>query len=215
MGVDPGVFSPAHRDLRMRKGLLELCELPEDATLLIGVGRFAPEKRWPMLVDAVTAAGTRRPVGLVLAGQGRDHKNIERRIAGNPHIRILAPITDRQELARVMASADALVHGCEAETFCMVAAEACASGLPLIAPDEGGAADQARASAGWIYESANAAAAAETIVEYCIARESGLDGPRADIPPPRVMDDHFAELFASYEQLVRDNRSKPGPRRAA
>jgi len=29
------------------------------------------------------------------------------------------------------------------------------------------------------------------------------------------MDDHFAELFASYEQLVRDNRSKPGPRRAA
>ena len=194
MGVDPGVFAPGMRDARVR---------------------FAPEKRWPMLVDAVTAAGTRRPVGLVLAGQGRDLKNIERRIAGNPHIRILAPITDRAELARVMASADALVHGCEAETFCMVAAEARASGLPLIAPDEGGAADQARASAGWIYESANAAAAAETIVEYCIARESGIDGPRAQIPSPRVMDDHFAELFASYARLVRDNRNRPGPRRAA
>ncbi|MFM9934656.1 MAG: glycosyltransferase, partial [Novosphingobium sp.] len=155
---------------------------------------------------AVTAAGTRRPVGLVLAGQGRDHKNIERRIAGNPHIRILAPITDRAELARVMASADALVHGCEAETFCMVAAEACASGLPLIAPDEGGAADQARASGGWIYESANAAAAAEAIVEYALARECGLDGPRAEIAPPRTMDDHFAELFATYENLTRPSR---------
>jgi len=170
------------------------------------VGRFAPEKRWPMLVDAVAAAGTHRPVGLVLAGQGRDLRNIERRIAGNPHIRILEPITNRAELARVMASADALVHGCEAETFCMVAAEACASGLPLIAPDEGGAADQARASGGWIYESANAASAAQTIVEYALARESGLDGPRAQIAPPRTMDDHFAELFATYERLIRPRR---------
>ncbi len=206
MGVDPGVFSPASRDPALRKGLLALCELPEEATLLMGVGRFAPEKRWPMLVDAVAAAGTHRPVGLVLAGQGRDHKTIERRIAGNPHIRILAPITDRKELARVMASADALVHGCEAETFCMVAAEACASGLPLIAPDEGGAADQARAAGGWIYGAANAAHAAETIVEYAIAREGGHDGPRAAIAPPRTMDDHFTELFATYARLIRPRR---------
>jgi alpha-1,6-mannosyltransferase len=84
----------------------------------------------------------------------------------------------------------------------MVAAEACASGLPLIAPDEGGAADQARAAGGWIYESANAAAAAEAIVEYVIARECGLDGPRTRIAPPRTMDIHFAELFATYERLL-------------
>ncbi len=206
MGVDPGVFSPTLRDLRLRKGMLELCELPEDATLLLGVGRFAPEKRWPMLVDAVTAAGNQKAVGLVLAGQGRDKRNIERRIAGNPHVRILAPIGDRGELARVMASADALFHGCEAETFCMVAAEACASGLPLIAPDEGGAADQARASNGWIYESANAAAAAEAVVEYCTGREAGVAGPLAEIPAPRTMDDHFRELFASYERLISPNR---------
>jgi alpha-1,6-mannosyltransferase len=208
MGVDPGIFTPTLRDERLRKGMLELCELPEDATLLLGVGRFAPEKRWPMLVDAVTAAGHQKPVGLVLAGQGRDRKSIERRIGGNPHVRILAPITNRVELARVMASADALLHGCEAETFCMVAAEASASGLPLIAPDEGGAADQARANGGFIYESANAAACAETIVDYCGQREAGLAGPRADIPPPRTMDDHFRELFASYERLVAAGRSQ-------
>ncbi len=202
MGVDPGIFSPDFRDLALRKGMLELCELPEDATLLLGVGRFAPEKRWPMLVDAVTAAGNRRPVGMVLAGQGRERKTIERRIGGNPHIRVLAPITKRHELARVMASTDALLHGCEAETFCMVAAEARASGLPLIAPDQGGASDQARASNGWIYESANAAAATEAVAQYALARESGLDGPRADLPPPRTMDDHFRELFASYEAVL-------------
>ncbi|WP_333838042.1 glycosyltransferase [Novosphingobium sp.] len=206
MGVDPGIFTPTLRDTALRRGMLELCELPEDATLLLGVGRFAPEKRWPMLVDAVTAAGSRRPVGLVLAGQGRERKTIERRIGQNPHIRVLAPITQRHELARVMASCDALVHGCEAETFCMVAAEARASGLPLIAPDQGGASDQARASNGWIYESANTAAATDAIAEYCVARELGLDGPRADLPPPRTMDDHFRELFASYEAVLTGQR---------
>ena len=73
---------------------------------------------------------------------------IERETAarqGNPHVRLLEPTTDRPALARMMASADALIHGCEAETFCFVAAEALASGLPLIAPDRGGAADLARA----------------------------------------------------------------------
>lgn len=205
MGVDPGVFSPALRDAALRKGLLELCELPDTATLLIGVGRFAPEKRWPMLVDAVTAAGNRHPVGLVLVGQGRDAKAIVRRIGANPHIRILAPINGRAELARVMASADALLHGCEAETFCMVAAEARASGLPLITPDEGGAADQARAAGGWIYKSADAAAATDAISEYCLGRETGVAGPARDIPPPRTMDDHFRELFARYETLAAPN----------
>ena len=118
---------------------------------------------------------------------------------------ILAPISDRAELARVMASADALLHGCEAETFCMVAAEARASGLPLIVPDEGGAADQARASDGWIYKSADAAAAAQAINEYCIGRETGVAGPRSDIPAPRTMDDHFRELFGTYERLIAPN----------
>ena len=205
MGVDPGVFSPHLRDAALRKGLLDLCELPETATLLVGVGRFSPEKRWPMLVNAVAAAGARNPVGLVLIGQGRDLKTIVRRIGANPHVHILAPISDRGELARVMASADALLHGCEAETFCMVAAEARASGLPLIVPDEGGAADQARASDGWIYKSADAAAAAQVINEYCIGRETGVAGPRSDIPAPRTMDDHFRELFGTYERLIAPN----------
>lgn len=88
----------------------------------------------------------------------------------------------------------------------MVAAEARASGLPLIAPDQGGASDQARQSNGWIYESANAASAADAIAEYCIARETGVDGPRRDQPPPRTMDDHFRELFASYEAVIAGQR---------
>src|SRR6202007_2561737 len=107
-----------------------------------------PEKRWPMVVDACMAAGVERSVGVVLVGDGRDRTRVVRNVAANPHVLMLAPITDRPALAQLLASADALIHGCEAETFCLVAAEARAAGLPLIAPARGGASDQARASGG-------------------------------------------------------------------
>ena len=197
MGVDPGIFSPALRDEALRARLLERCALPPGATLLVGVGRHAAEKRWPMVIDAAMAAGNDRPVGLVLVGDGRDRARIVRQIGRNPHIHLLSPIRDRAALARLMASADALIHGCEAETFCMVAAEALASGVPLIAPDEGGASDQARASGGLRYAAGSAADAARAIRAF------------VDSPPPRpagpvrTMDEHFAELFALYGWLDR------------
>lgn len=195
MGVDPGIFSPALRDEELRARLLEKCALPPSATLLLGVGRHAPEKRWPMVIDAAMAAGADRPIGLVLVGDGRERKRIARQIGDNPHIRLLSPIRERAALARLMASADALVHGCEAETFCIVAAEARASGLPLIAPDAGGAADQARASGGVVYPAASAPGAAAAIRAF-------VDRPRR--PPTgrvRTMDEHFADLFALYAWL--------------
>jgi alpha-1,6-mannosyltransferase len=195
MGVDPGIFDPGLRDSGLRARLLERCALPEDAILLIGVGRHAAEKRWPMVIDAAIAAGANRPIGLLLIGEGRDSARLARRIGDNPHIRLLSPIRDRQALARTMASADALIHGCEAETFCMVAAEARSSGLPLIAPDRGGAFDQAQAGGGITYRSGSSADAARAILRF------------VDSPPPRpfgpvrTMDEHFADLFALYRWL--------------
>jgi hypothetical protein len=146
-----------------------------NATLLLGVGRFAPEKRWPMLVDAVAAAGSRRQVGLVLAGQGRERKTIERRIGGNPHIRVLAPITKRHELARVMASADAaarlrgrnVLHGRRRGPRQRPAADRARPGGAATRPAlrAGGSTSRAmpRPRRG--------------VAQYCLGRESGLDGP--------------------------------------
>ena len=83
-----------------------------------------------MVIDACRMAGHKHQIALVLIGDGRDQAKIVRHIAGDPHVQLLAPIADRALLASVMASADALIHGCEAETFGLVAAEAAASGLP-------------------------------------------------------------------------------------
>lgn len=191
MGVEPGLFSPQRRDLRLRARMLEACELPDSAGLLIAVGRLAPEKRWPLVIDAVNAASRDMPLGLVMLGAGRERRAILKHIAGNPHIRLFEPERDRAAFATLLASADALVHACEAETFCMVAAEARASGLPVIVPDSGGAADHATGGAGLAYASGDAASAASAIRAVIAQGLRPFAGARS-------MDEHFADLFALY-----------------
>merc|ERR1711969_42183 len=137
LGVETGVFTPERRDPELRARLLALCGLDPNARLLVAAGRLAPEKRWPMVVDAVVAASAQVPVGLVLFGEGREKRAIRSAIAGNPHVRLFEPERDRFAFAAILASADAVVHGCEAETFCMVGAEARASGTTVIVPDAG------------------------------------------------------------------------------
>lgn len=202
MGVEAGQFTPSARDERLRAQLLASCGLPPDATLLIGIGRFSPEKRWPMVIDAVTAAGHKAPVGLVIVGGGRDEHRLLRHIAGNPHVRLMAPISARPKLAAVLASSDALIHGCEAETYCMVAAEGRASGLPLIVPNEGGAADQVIDGCGEIFMGADPASASAAIARF-IAKDRVRQRMAASAvaPQTRTIDEHFADLFKRYASL--------------
>lgn len=207
MGIAAGVFSPGLRDEAFRSRMLERCDLPPEATLFLGIGRHHSEKRWPTVIEAITAAGGKTPIGLVLVGDGRDQAKILRAAEGNPHVHLVSPISDRTELARLFASADCYIHGGDAETFCMVAAEARASGLPMIGPNGGAIVDHIRDSNGWLYEAGNAASAAQAIDEF-------LAMPRHEVrsravllaPLVRLMDQHFEELFALYMSLARQRR---------
>lgn len=202
MGVQPGVFSPAHRDPAMRRDLLALCDLGPDATLLLGVGRYSPEKRWDMVIDAAISASAATPLGFVLVGEGRARAALVAAASGSPHVVVGAPIADRATLATMMASSDALVHGCEAETFCMTAAEARASGLPVIAPDRGGAADHAAGTPNMRYRAADRGALRQAMIDF-----AGRDRhPRIAAPHERTMDDHFRDLFALYGSHRTDMR---------
>ena len=195
MGIEEGVFAPANRDPALRAQLLALCDLPETAGLLIGVGRLSAEKRWPMVIDAVMAASADAPLGLVLLGGGGQERKILKAIGGNPHIQLLKPERNRARFAAILASADALVHGCEAETFCLSAAEARASGVPVIVPDRGGAADHADGGAGIAYAATDPEALAAAILEM-----ASRGWPRTS-SPVQTMRGHFTQLFAHYATL--------------
>jgi alpha-1,6-mannosyltransferase len=203
MGIDQGVFSPQHRDLKIRRDLLARCGLTEEATLLLGIGRHSAEKRWPMVIDAFIAASHNRPLGLVIIGDGRNRQQLIRHIGGNPHVHLLAPVQDRAILARVMASGDALIHGCEAETYGLVAAEAAASGLPLIVPNEGGAASILAMGAGQAFQSRDVSSLAAAINQLHTSglAELQLAAYRRSAFIPTI-GAHFKALFARYHAIA-------------
>ncbi|MBW8753145.1 MAG: glycosyltransferase [Sphingomonadales bacterium] len=196
MGVDTALFHPLRRDPEVRRQLLELCGLPESAHLAIGVGRLCAEKRWPVVLGAVTTASLAAPIGLVILGEGGALGRITKHIAGNPHIHVLAPERDRARFAAILASADLFVHASTSETFGMAAAEARACGVPVVVPDLGGAADHAQGGAGITYRAGSAPAAAEAILKQ-IARP-----PMRRVARAETMHGHFARLFADYESVA-------------
>lgn len=196
MGIEARRFSPQHRSAELRTQLLAQCGLGPEATLLVAAGRLAPEKRLPLLVEAATTAGHSRPLALAIFGEGREKATVLRAIGGNPHVRLFQPERDRANFARILASCDGLLHGCEAETFCMTAAEAVASGIPVIVPDRGGAADFARGGNGITYRSADRADLLRAILTLPPVFTGHDGGANA-----RSTEEHFAALFSLYEGL--------------
>lgn len=203
LGIDRSVFSPNLRDQELRAQLLAACATPEYGKLLIGVGRFHPEKRWPMVIAAATQAARHLPIGLVLIGDGLDRARVQRAAAAHPNIHLAPATRDRRQLATLLASADALIHGCESETFGLIPAEAMASALPLVIPDRGGCSHFADPAASETYAAGDAAAASAAI-RHLFARSPGGLRAAALRAAPGVRSDirHFTDLFASYERLL-------------
>lgn len=208
LGIDRGAFSPRMRDEGLRSRLLAACGCSEDARLVLGVGRFHPEKRWPMMIEAVTRARDVAPLALVLIGDGIDRVRVARAAAGRPHVKILPPIQDRPLLAAHLASADILVHGCESETFGLVPAEAMASGVPVVGPDRGGFAHLARPATSEVYRAGDVAAATAALRrllarDFSTVRAAAIDAAssvRQDV-------EHFADLFEHYQAIAASARA--------
>jgi len=203
LGIERGHFSPDLRDERLRADLLADCGLGPDAHLLLGIGRHHPEKRWPLVIEAVRRAGRTRRIGLVLIGDGYERRRLERLVADAPNISLRRPMYDRAALAAIMASCDALIHASEAEPFGLVASEAMASGLPLIVPDSGGCAEVADRHCAELYRARDVGAAAQAI-ERLFDRDPTLLRRAAIVAATRVRTDveHVRDLMAYYEALA-------------
>lgn len=208
LGIDRGAFSPAMRDEDLRARLLSLCGCSANAKLVLGVGRFHPEKRWPMVIEAAMRARSDAPLGLVLIGDGMDRARVARAAAGSPHVQILPPIRDRALLAAHLASADALVHGCESETFGLIPAEAMACGVPVVGPDRGGFAHLARPATSEVYRAGDVAAATAALRRLLARDPAILKAAAIDAAAMVRRDiDHFADLFDHYRSVAADARA--------
>jgi len=218
-GIEREVFRPDARTYEARRDLLALAghdARDESATVLVGVGRFAIEKRWDVVIDAflrLRERPGREGTILVLFGDGPERERMKARAAGCPDIAMPGFVKDRAELARMLASADALVHACPFETFGLSIAEAMSVGLPAVVPDEGGAAEMHVPEAGERYCALDVQACTGAIARL-------LDRLEADPSPLRAaaaaraarlptVREQFEAQVSLYEELL---RRRGGPR---
>jgi glycosyltransferase involved in cell wall biosynthesis len=101
---------------------------PPNGAYALVVSRLAPEKGIDVAIEACQMAG----VALVIAGEGPEEDAL-RAHAGSGDVRFVGRLGD-EELQRLRAGAAlAIVPSRSAETFGLVAAEAMAAGLPVLA----------------------------------------------------------------------------------
>jgi alpha-1,6-mannosyltransferase len=150
LGVDAEIFHPKRRT----NGLRAQLGLASETRLLVYAGRFAGEKNLPVLLQAFAQLG--HPYHLVMIGGDREARPIR-------NVTVLPYRHDSMELARSLASADALVHAGTKETFGLVLLEAMACGRPVVAARASAIPEFVDESVGLLAEPGNAASMAEAI----------------------------------------------------
>ncbi|MEX1019759.1 MAG: glycosyltransferase family 1 protein [Litorilinea sp.] len=132
-GIDTELFNPGPRDPALRARLTD--GNPDDF-LILNVGRQAPEKNLEQLRDALFP---RPGVRLAMIGGGPTHESLKEHFAGTPTV--FPGYLKGEELVNAYRAADAFIFPSTTETFGLVALEAMACGVPVIAARSGGILD--------------------------------------------------------------------------
>jgi len=209
-GINHEDFSPERADPQLRARFLgELAENP-DAKLLVIAGRLAADKRQGRLVEAVSRLARRRPLGLVVLGDGPERENLMAAAGDIPQAHFLKFTKDRAEYASILATADALVHGSLCETYGFVLVETLASGTPFLVPDWGGARALAGPDYSEVYPGLAGPEEIEPYLERLLdrpAKELSVAARAAGLAQPHTQD-HFNGLFDLYEERLKLSRGQ-------
>ena len=105
----------------------------EGRFVILFTGRYAQEKSHWVLIDAVSLSSHERQIQLVFAGQGTMESEIRARGAKLTNLPVMR-FFSREEMLRVINSADLYVHPAEVEIEAIACLEAISCGLvPVIA----------------------------------------------------------------------------------
>lgn len=220
---------------------LEAQEIPRVEVMPLGVDveRFRPGRRREAVRHALGAGG--RPVGLYV-GRLSPEKGLDTLVAALPHLsaggavvwvagagrlegrlreaarryplRLLGFITDPDRLADLYAAADALLVPGAHETFGLVALEALASGVPVVAAASGGPAELVTSEVGVLVPPNDPAALAGAALRLA------AEGPGARAAACRrraeahAWEPALARLVARYQRLLGEHGERTGPAHA-
>lgn len=132
-GIDTTRFTPGGRDEALRARLTG--GSPDDL-LVLYVGRHSPEKRLELIRDPLfSVPGVR----LAMVGGGPSHEQLKRHFRGTPTT--FPGFMRGQDLVDAYRAADVFLFPSTTETFGLVALEAMACRVPVIAANTGGVLD--------------------------------------------------------------------------
>jgi glycosyltransferase involved in cell wall biosynthesis len=199
-GVDTEQFSPERDRFRWRRRL----GIRDGTALVLHVGRLAPEKNLDVLADAwsLAHAALGNQARFVVAGEGPLEGRLETRMPWASRIGFL----DRDDLADLYAAADLCVLPSATETCGLVALEAMATGLPVIAADAGGFRESIRSDrTGVLVPATDARAFAATVVTLVLERDRrralGAAAREFALTRPQTAEDDI--LLAHYRLLIK------------
>jgi len=192
-GVDVVRFDPAKRDPS-----LHAAWAPGGEVVVGFMGRLAPEKR----VDDLAVVAGLPGVRLVVVGEGPSEKALR---AALPEAIFTGKLTG-DALAAALASMDVFAHTGLFETFGQTLQEALASGLPVVAPAQGGPLDIVTPGVnGFLYEPGDLESLRGHVER--LVRDAGLRAElgragRAGVET-RTWPHLCAELMGYYEEVRR------------
>ena len=178
--------------------------LPESAHLMIAICRHHPEKRLGTIIDGFKAASKKSPMALMIFGDGPIRAYVNQKASGCEYVKVMGFTDNRDQLVDILASSDYFVHGSAAETYGIVVAEAVCSGLPVLVPDRGGAADIGDPEIGELYSTGNAESFTKNLLKLIQRDRTKLVNATTEAAKNNIvtMQEHFELLFKTYQNLL-------------
>lgn len=205
-GVDVGRFHP---EPAARVAARAALGLADEAQVLGCVGSLQPNKNHELLLQAVRRVRPGRPrLVCLIVGDGPERGRLERRVRElglGGAVRLLGL---RRDVPGIMPALDALAVVSRSESFSLVAIEAMASGVPVVAVDSGGPREiVVPGETGYLVPAGDAdalaAAAARVLDDPEAARRMGAAG-RDRVERHFSLASMVAGRSALYEALVAD-----------
>lgn len=193
LGVDLEQFHPNRFDAQFRTTL----GIANNKKLLIFVGRYSREKNIDVLLTTMEKLGN--DYHLLLMGPG-----MPQRVASN--VSVIDRCCSSYEVARALASSDALLHAGTRETFGLIAQEAMASGIPVVGARAGALAENVPLGAGILCRPLDP----DAMAEACVALFSN-DNVASGRYARRHVERHFSwdhvmhDLLEHYQTLNTSN----------